>query len=244
MELRRRGSLVYLQEASSCPTNSNFVLLIGQISTEFSSSPLYRHDLLHALHHTSGVCLCATSGRRPPTYRTRHRCWLFDTTYDAARRDGTQYMTDALTATETQSTYMALKQPPLRPPPAVFGPMWTALYGFMGFAAYRAWTTAHSTMSPRLIDLARHGATLYTIQLGLNLIWMPLFFRFKRPIEASVDIVALTGVTAYLTYIWSQVDEVAGWALAPYVAWLGFASYLCVSWVLAAGTDWNELTRQ
>lgn len=55
---------------------------------------------------------------------------------------------------------------------------------------------------------------------------MPLFFRFKRPIEATVDIVALTGVTGYLAYIWGQVDEVAGWALAPYVAWLGFATYL------------------
>lgn len=130
---------------------------------------------------------------------------------------------------DTQETYLALKQPPLRPPPAVFGPVWTVLYGSMGFAAYRAWSTAHESMSPRLIDLARHGATLYTIQLGLNLIWMPLFFRLKRPIEASVDIVALTGVTAYLTSVWGQVDERAGWALAPYLAWLSFASYLCVS---------------
>ena len=66
---------------------------------------------------------------------------------------------------------------------------------------------------------------------------MPLFFHFKRPIEATVDIVALTGVTGYLAYIWGQVDEVAGWTLAPYLGWLGFATYLC------AGTgylnDWD-----
>lgn len=55
---------------------------------------------------------------------------------------------------------------------------------------------------------------------------MPLFFHFKRPVEATVDIVALTGVTGYLTYIWGQVDEVAGWALAPYLGWLTFATYL------------------
>ena len=55
---------------------------------------------------------------------------------------------------------------------------------------------------------------------------MPLFFRFKRPIEATVDIVALTGITGYLTYVWGQVDEMAGWALVPYLAWLGFATYL------------------
>jgi len=75
----------------------------------------------------------------------------------------------------------------------------------------------------------QQGATLYTIQLGLNLIWMPLFFGLKRPVEAMADITVLTGVTGYLTYIWGQVDPVAGWALVPYVGWLSFASYLNVS---------------
>lgn len=55
---------------------------------------------------------------------------------------------------------------------------------------------------------------------------MPLFFRFKRPIEATVDVVALTGIVGYLTYIWGSVDERAGWALVPYCAWLSFATYL------------------
>lgn len=53
-----------------------------------------------------------------------------------------------------------------------------------------------------------------------------MFFYFKRPIEATVDIVALTGTVGYLTYLWGQVDPVAGWALVPYLGWLGFASYL------------------
>ena len=56
---------------------------------------------------------------------------------------------------------------------------------------------------------------------------MPLFFLLKRPIEATVDITVLTGLTGYLTYIWgSKVDSVAGWCLAPYLGWLGFATYL------------------
>ena len=76
------------------------------------------------------------------------------------------------------------------------------------------------------LDHAQQGATLYTAQLVLNLIWMPLFFRLKRPVEATVDIVALTGLTGYLTYVGGQVDEVAGWALVPYLGWLTFATYL------------------
>ena len=85
------------------------------------------------------------------------------------------------------------------------------------------------SIDPRQVALAKQGATLYTIQLALNLIWMPLFFGLKRPIEATVDIVALTGVTGYLAYIWSQVDEVSTWALVPYLGWLSFATYLTVS---------------
>ncbi|RDW88174.1 hypothetical protein BP6252_00206 [Coleophoma cylindrospora] len=130
---------------------------------------------------------------------------------------------------ETQKTYMALKQPPFRPPPQVFGPAWTLLYGLMGFAAYRAYSTGLApTASLESHLLTKQGATLYTIQLGLNLVWMPLFFVAKRPIEATVDILALSGVVGYLAYVWGQVDPVAGWALAPYLGWLGFATYLTI----------------
>lgn len=132
-------------------------------------------------------------------------------------------------ASATQAKYMALKQPPLRPPPQVFGPVWTTLYGAMGYAAYRAWSTGMSSLNPRTVELTKQGATLYTIQLGLNLIWMPLFFKFKRPVAASVDILALTSVVAGMTYIWGQVDKVAAYTLAPYLVWLGFATYLTVS---------------
>ncbi|TKX25564.1 putative TspO/MBR family protein [Elsinoe australis] len=138
---------------------------------------------------------------------------------------------------DTQNFYLAIKQPPLRPPPWLFGPVWTALYAGMGYASYRAWSTGISSLDPQKVLLAKEGATLYTIQLGLNLLWMPLFFGYKRPVEATVDIAALTGVTGYLTYIWGQVDEVASWCMVPYMGWLGFATYLCVG----AGylNDWN-----
>jgi benzodiazapine receptor len=90
------------------------------------------------------------------------------------------------------------------------------------------------------------------------LIWMPLFFTLKRPIEATVDIVALTGVVGYLTYLWGQVDPVAGWALAPYLGWLvshpsilskerltfqkGFATYLTVG--VGYLNDWDTASKE
>lgn len=128
----------------------------------------------------------------------------------------------------THKTYMELTQPPFRPPPQVFGPVWTILYGMMGYGAYRAWNVGLSSLDPFKIEDARRGATLYTIQLALNLLWMPLFFYMKRPVEATADIIALTGTVGYLTYIWNKVDPIASYCLMPYVGWLGFATYLTV----------------
>lgn len=97
----------------------------------------------------------------------------------------------------------------------------------MGYAAHRAAFNGLSPFqSPDTIRLTKQSMTLYTIQLGLNLVWMPLFFGLKRPIEATVDILGLVGVNGYLTYLWSSIDPVAGLLQVPYLAWLSFATYL------------------
>lgn len=99
----------------------------------------------------------------------------------------------------------------------------------MGYAAHRAATTGLSALSsPQTVEITKQSMTLYTVQLGLNLIWMPLFFVAKRPVEASIDIVTLAGLNGYLAYLWSSVDTVSAWCQAPYLVWLGFATYLCV----------------
>ncbi|OAL55994.1 benzodiazepine receptor family protein-like protein [Pyrenochaeta sp. DS3sAY3a] len=134
----------------------------------------------------------------------------------------------AISPSSTQTTYRTLKQPPLHPPGYVFGPVWTALYATMGYTAYRAYTTGISSLNPQTVALAKHGATLYTIQLALNLLWTPLYFGLGRPAAATVDILALGGTVAYLANTWGQVDPTCGWLLAPYLAWLSFATYLCI----------------
>ena len=58
---------------------------------------------------------------------------------------------------ETQNTYLALRQPPLRPPPWIFGPVWTTLYGLMGYGAFRAWTIGVNNIDPSKAALARVG---------------------------------------------------------------------------------------
>ncbi|KAJ0118385.1 translocator protein [Diaporthe amygdali] len=129
---------------------------------------------------------------------------------------------------DTKTTYMRLRQPPLSPPTWVFGPVWTVLYGVMGYASYRAFSNGTSPFStPNVIATTRHASTVYSVQLALNLIWTPLFFGIKQPVAATVDIVALLGTNLYLTYLWSTVDQVSAYCMVPYLGWLGFATYLC-----------------
>lgn len=96
-------------------------------------------------------------------------------------------------------------------------------------------------MSPDLYP-CQHGATLYTIQLALNLLWTPLYFGMGRPLAATIDILALGGTVACLANVWGQVDPICGWLLGPYLGWLGFATYLCVSGIIFFFFFFWELT--
>lgn len=141
------------------------------------------------------------------------------------------------TRNNTKKTYDELKQPPYRPPPQVFAPTWTVLYGLMGYGAYRAWNVGMSSLNPLIVEDARRGAALYTVQLAMNLVWTPLFFVMKNPFAATADIVALTGTVGYLTYVWSKVDPIASYCLVPYLGWLSFATYLTVA--ISHLNDWD-----
>lgn len=49
---------------------------------------------------------------------------------------------------------MQMRQPAYRPPPWLFGPAWTVLYGLMGYSAYRAMNTGLTSINPVTRNLA------------------------------------------------------------------------------------------
>lgn len=96
----------------------------------------------------------------------------------------------------------------------------------MGYAASRlvqAWDR-----SPMLTTraTARSALITYGVQLGLNLLWTPLFFGANKPLPALVDVVALTLTNYRLTALAFGVDRVAGWIFLAYSAWTSYATYL------------------
>lgn len=115
--------------------------------------------------------------------------------------------------------YRSLNKPSFTPPPAVFGPVWTALYTLIAVSGWRLWRR-------RTVPGARPALALWLAQLGLNAAWSPLFFGQHRLVLALADIVALEGTVLACMAAARPVDGVASALLAPYAAWVGFAGLL------------------
>lgn len=115
--------------------------------------------------------------------------------------------------------FRTLRKAPTQPSDRVFGPVWTVLYGLIAYSGWRIWSAPYSRRRSRAL-------ALWAGQLALNGAWTPLFFGARRPVAALADIVALDAAAGACAATALRVDRPAALALAPYLAWLGFATYL------------------
>lgn len=134
------------------------------------------------------------------------------------------------TMSSVDTWYAALEKPAFNPPSWVFGPVWITLYTLMGIAAWLVWNRGLSN------PVVRTALILFLIQLALNALWTFLFFYFRLPLVAFVEIVVLW-VAILLTTIWFfRVSTWAGILMIPYILWVSFAAVLNFSlWWLNRG---------
>lgn len=123
------------------------------------------------------------------------------------------------TARSVAEWYPLIRKPPITPPSWLFAPVWTALYVLMGIAAWRVWRRA---------GMAGGGGALavFGVQLALNLAWSYLFFGLQNIRLALIEIVVLLIAILATIVLFARWDRVAAWMLAPYAAWVAFASVL------------------
>lgn len=144
----------------------------------------------------------------------------FGITYGAA------VIGSAVTFGSVDTWYAALAKPALNPPSWVFAPVWTMLYAFMAFAAWRVYE------KPAAHEHSRSTLVIYGIQLVLNASWSVAFFGFHAPLVALGILIALLLSILVLTIFFWRIDRVAGILFIPYLVWVSFATYLNVMIVL------------
>lgn len=122
--------------------------------------------------------------------------------------------------TDVGPWYRDLKKPRLQPPNWLFGPAWTLILGSWAYAAALAWTAAPDRDTQLLV------AAAFGVNAVLHLLWSPLFFKLKRPDWALVEIIPFWLSILVLIIITAPLSERAAWLLAPYLAWVSFATWL------------------
>jgi len=116
--------------------------------------------------------------------------------------------------------YQGLQKPAGTPPGWVFAPVWISLYVLMAIALFLVWRKGLSRPDVRLALL------VFALQLLLNVAWSFFFFYLRAPLAGLVDIVLLICAILWTIERFKRVEPLAGWLLVPYLAWVGYATYL------------------
>ncbi len=129
-------------------------------------------------------------------------------------------------ATDIGPWYAALRKPSWQPPDWLFGPVWTTIYTLVVIAGVRAWRRAgHGPQREWLL-------ALFACNAFVNVLWSLLFFRLHRPDWALLEVGVLWSSVLALVILLGRRDPLGGGLLLPYLAWVGFASYLNLTIVM------------
>ena len=115
--------------------------------------------------------------------------------------------------------YLTLAKPNFTPPNYLFGPVWTFLYAFMGFAFFRILEKGKSVQKIKAIRI-------YLWQLFFNFCWSFLFFSQHQIGLAFIDILILWVLILIMIIRFKKLDAFAGYSQIPYLLWVSFATAL------------------
>lgn len=115
--------------------------------------------------------------------------------------------------------YKALRKPSWQPPEWIFGPVWTTIFTLAVIAAALGWRDAPEGARAGLV-------ALFLVNALLNIAWSWLFFTFKRPDWALIEVVLLWVSIAALIARLAPINGLASLLLAPYLVWVSIAAFL------------------
>ena len=125
----------------------------------------------------------------------------------------------AMASISATTMYGNIIKPSWAPAGALFGQVWTVLYGMMAVAGWLVWRE-HKRLR------VSAGIKVYVIHLVFNAMWSWLFFGLGRVDFAMLDIVFLWGIILWMMCYFWRVSAFAGLLMLPYLLWVTFASVL------------------
>jgi tryptophan-rich sensory protein len=119
------------------------------------------------------------------------------------------------------SWYASLEKPALNPPNWVFGPVWSILYVLIGVSLALVILEASKRSKKK-------SYIWFGVQLILNTLWSLVFFGLHSPWLGVIVIIALITSIVLAVREFYRINKYSAWLLAPYLAWVCFATYVTV----------------
>ena len=117
--------------------------------------------------------------------------------------------------------YNALKKPKFLPKGNVFRAVWVLLYALMAISLF--------IVLLKESDEVLLAFSSFAVQLGLNILWPFVFFKYKKmDLALILAILLMISVLAMLLIFW-DISKFAGILQLPYFIWCWFAIYLNAS---------------
>lgn len=124
----------------------------------------------------------------------------------------------------TKSWYKRIPLPSWTPPNFVFAPVWTTLYGLMGYSISRILKAGiNSSVNSYYQTLA---IKLWTLHYALNLLWAPLFFGCQCLRAGFLLNILLVASLLGILPLFHAIDPMAAYLQLPYLVWLMYATKL------------------
>jgi len=127
------------------------------------------------------------------------------------------------TAPSIPTWYASLIKPSFNPPDWLFSPVWITLFFLMGISLF---LVIREGFKERDVKLA---VCFFIVQLVLNVLWTLIFFGFKAPLAAFIEIILLWVAILVTIIRFFPISKLAGYLLIPYIAWVSFAAVLNLS---------------
>ena len=116
--------------------------------------------------------------------------------------------------------YLALEQPPWKPPDAAFGIIWSTIFTLCAFSGWGAWQVSKTSAQKWAIAL------LFANNACLNILWSWLYINQHRPDWAMTELYFLwASVLLPIIGLW-RWSKMSSLMLLPYLVWVTIAGFL------------------